>query len=119
MSAPEPSLYDRIYEVVRHIPPGRVATYGQIAAIVGRCTPRSVGYAMAAVPGRSDVPWHRVINSRGEISARREGGGEVQQRQLLEAEGVYFDALGRVDFYRVGWTGLVEDEATAKGTPRR
>ncbi len=106
MSSSAPSLYDHIYAVVRCIPSGRVATYGQIAAIVGRCTPRTVGYAMAAVPVHSDVPWHRVINSRGEISARREGDGDHRQRLLLEAEGVHFDALGRVDFHRIGWGGL-------------
>lgn len=118
MSLPEPSLYDHIYAVVRSIPPGRVATYGQIAVIVGRCTARTVGYAMAAVPVGSDVPWHRVINSRGEISARREGDGDRRQRLLLEAEGVYFDALGRVDFHRVGWRGL-DGDATQQGVVGR
>ncbi len=118
MSLPEPSLYDRIYAVVRRIPPGRVATYGQVAAIVGRCMPRTVGYAMAAVPAESDVPWHRVINGRGEISARREGDGDRRQRVLLEAEGVYFDALGRVDFHRVGWRGL-EGETVERGAAER
>ena len=99
-------LYQRIYIVVRQIPTGKVSTYGQIAAIVGRgCTARQVGYAMAAL--RSDdksVPWQRVINSQGEISLRP-GGGGARQRGLLEAEGVEFDAGGRADFRRFGWEG--------------
>ena len=95
-------LYDRIYALVREIPPGRVATYGQIAAIVG-CTARVVGYAMAACPSDS-VPWQRVINSRGEISPRP-GGGASRQRALLDAEGVGFSAAGRVNLQMVRWPG--------------
>ncbi|MFQ5995739.1 MAG: MGMT family protein [Acidiferrobacterales bacterium] len=98
------SSYVRIYAVVRRIPPGKVATYGQVAAIAGSCTPRTVGYAMAAVPIGTDIPWHRVINHEGRVSKRR-GGGELRQRKMLEAEGVWFDAQGRVDFERVGWRG--------------
>ena len=98
-------LYERIYEVVRLIPAGRVATYGQIAAIVGWCTPRLVGYAMAALPFGCDAPWHRVINSQGRISTRGSGDGHVVQRTLLEAEGVAFDEGGRVDLAEVGWEG--------------
>ncbi|MGH7404787.1 MAG: MGMT family protein [Candidatus Methylomirabilales bacterium] len=98
-------LYDRIYAVVYHIPPGQVATYGQIARIVGGCTARAVGYAMAALPDDADVPWHRVINSQGKISPRRSGEGSVRQRQLLEGEGIRFDGQGRVDLNVVGWAG--------------
>jgi methylated-DNA-protein-cysteine methyltransferase-like protein len=98
-------LYGRIYDVARRIPKGRVATYGQLAAIVGRCTPRQVGYAMAAVPYGSDVPWHRVINGRGMVSERGGGDGASVQRQMLEAEGVRFDEWGRVDLSVVGWKG--------------
>lgn len=100
------TLYARIYALVRQIPHGRVATYGQVAAMVGRCTARTVGFAMAAVPSGTDVPWHRVINREGRISERRGGNGDIRQRQLLEAEGVYFDREGRVDFARFGWRGL-------------
>jgi methylated-DNA-protein-cysteine methyltransferase-like protein len=96
-------LYERIYAVVYHIPPGQVATYGQIARIVGRCTARAVGYAMAALPCDTDVPWHRVINSQGKISPRRSGEGSARQRQLLEGEGIHFDQQGRVDLNVVGW----------------
>lgn len=99
----EPSLYERIYAMVKQVPAGKVATYGQISALVGGCTPRIVGYAMAAVPPDAGVPWHRVINSRGEVSAR--GGGESAQRQLLEKEGLEFDSRGRVDLDTALWKG--------------
>jgi len=96
-------LHQRIYDFVRRVPPGRVVTYGQVAAVVGGCTARIVGYAMAAVPFWEEVPWQRVINSRGEVSARRHGDGELAQRELLEAEGVLFDARGRIDLARYRW----------------
>lgn len=99
------SLYHRIYAVVRQIPYGHVATYGQVAAIVGKCTARSVGFAMAAVPAAADIPWHRVINHEGRISPRRRGDGSIRQRKLLEAEGIRFDRQGRVSFHEVGWRG--------------
>ena len=98
------SVYERIYAIAGQIPPGRLASYGQIAAIEGRCTPRMVGYAMAAV-GNRRVPWQRVINSRGMVSERRQGGGTSRQRRLLENEGVAFDRRGRVDFEIYGWAG--------------
>ena len=97
------SVYGRIYEAVRQIPRGKVATYGQIAKIVDRCTARMVGYAMAALRGGTDVPWQRVINAKGEISTRSRGDGAVRQRRLLEKEGIYFDRQGRVDFKRYRW----------------
>ena len=97
------SFYERIYKVVRKIPRGKVATYGQIAKIVDRCTPRMVGYAMAALRGRSDVPWQRVINAKGEISTRSGGDGAVRQRRLLEKEGIRFARGGRVDFKKYRW----------------
>lgn len=100
------TLYARIYATVRKIPSGRVATYGQIAAMVGRCSARSVGFAMAAVPNGSDIPWHRVINREGRVSDRRSGDGSLRQRRLLEAEQVCFDRQGRVDFNIHGWRGL-------------
>ena len=98
-------VYERIYAVVHQIPPGAIATYGQIAKIVGGCTPRMVGYAMAALPFDTDVPWQRVINRLGKISPRTSGTGSARQRQLLKAEGVKFDVQGRVDFDEVGWPG--------------
>lgn len=98
-------VYERIYALVKKIPPGKVATYGQIAGLTGRCTPRMVGYAMAALKGGQDVPWQRVINCRGMVSQRKKGSGALRQRNLLEAEGVRFDAAGRTDFGRFGWRG--------------
>lgn len=96
----------RIYRLVRRIPRARVATYGQIAAMAGS-TPRIVGYAMAAAPTAEKIPWQRVINSQGRISARAGGDGapDARQRRLLEEEGVVFDAAGRVDFGKFGWDG--------------
>jgi methylated-DNA-protein-cysteine methyltransferase-like protein len=99
----EPGTYERIYALVRRVPRGRVATYGQIAEIAGRCTPRMVGYAMAAVPAGSGIPWHRVLNGRGRISLQGDGGSV--QRSLLESEGVEFGAGGAVDLIRFGWRG--------------
>jgi methylated-DNA-protein-cysteine methyltransferase-like protein len=98
-------LYERIYAVVRQIPHGEVATYGQVAGIVGGCSARMVGYAMAALPSDTDVPWQRVINRMGRVSPRMGGAGSALQRQMLEAEGVRFDRDGRVAFAEVGWGG--------------
>ncbi|MDQ3697922.1 MAG: MGMT family protein [Gemmatimonadota bacterium] len=104
-SSPTPGAYARIYAVVRRIPAGRVATYGQVALradVPGQA--RLVGYAMSALPTASAVPWHRVINAQGRISARREEpGGSLTQRMRLEAEGIRFDAAGRISLERFGW----------------
>ena len=97
------STYQRIYRAVRRIPRGRVATYGQVARVAGLPgQARLVGYALSALSdGR--VPWQRVINARGEISARAEAAFETAQRDLLEAEGVEFDERGRVSLRRFRW----------------
>lgn len=100
--------YEQIYALVRQIPPGKVATYGQVAALVGGCSARMVGYAMAALPENSDVPWQRVINYKGKISPHGFGYGSWLQRQLLEAEGVRFDAQDRIDLREFGWLSEVE-----------
>jgi methylated-DNA-protein-cysteine methyltransferase related protein len=93
----EQTLYERIYDAVGRVPRGKVATYGDIAAMVGDCDARTVGYALNEVPkGReSEVPWQRIINSQGGISTRGE-----KQRMLLEEEGVVFDGRGRVPLAR-------------------
>ena len=98
-------LYQRIYLLVKQIPAGKVATYGQIARMVGGCSARMVGYAMSALrDGRDpDVPWQRVINAQGRISLH--GIGSAEQRFLLEDEGVVFDDADRVDFSLYGWEG--------------
>ena len=102
----EAGRYRRIYAIVRQIPRGRVATYGQIAAIEGSSSARMVGYAMAALSGSDrTVPWQRVLNRTGTVSERSGGGGTSRQRRALEAEGVLFDAAGRIDFDTVGWDG--------------
>ena len=95
----------RIYAAVRRIPRGRVATYGQVAALAGLPRQaRQVGYALAALPEASTVPWHRVVNARGAISLRADGpGAGVVQRLRLEQEGVAFDAGGRLSLERHQW----------------
>ena len=86
------------------IPRGRVATYGQIASMMPRCGARQVGYALAATPKDLDIPWHRVINARGEVSERSAGDGAAEQRRRLLAEGVLF-IRGRVDLDACQWSG--------------
>jgi methylated-DNA-protein-cysteine methyltransferase-like protein len=99
-----PGRWERVYAVVRRIPRGRVATYGQVAALAGLGgQARQVGYALHALPGEGFAPWHRVVNARGAISLPPGGGGDVTQRLRLEREGVRFDARGRVDLERYGW----------------
>jgi methylated-DNA-protein-cysteine methyltransferase-like protein len=111
-----PSSYARIYATVRRIPKGRVATYGQVAELAGLPrAARQVGYAMAALRPGARVPWQRVVNARGEVSARGEPGAEELQRLLLEREGVRFDAAGRIDLARHGWRPM---RAAAKARSR-
>ena len=100
---PQSNTYARIYAVIRRIPPGRAASYGQIARLAGIPGARQVGYALHALPEGSTVPWHRVVNAKGMISRRAVPGSELSQRMLLEAEGVYFDLSGRVDLAEYGW----------------
>jgi methylated-DNA-protein-cysteine methyltransferase related protein len=97
---------EKIYAVVRRIPRGRVATYGQIAELAGRPRhAREVGYALAALPAGTTVPWQRVINAAGMVSRRKMPGEELTQRQLLEREGIKFDARGRVEIGKMRWRG--------------
>jgi methylated-DNA-protein-cysteine methyltransferase-like protein len=95
--------YGRIYAAVCRIPRGKVATYGQIAQLAGLPGhARQVGYALSALDDPS-VPWHRVINAKGEISPRSGGGGDELQQLRLEDEGVVFDRNGRVRLERYRW----------------
>ena len=99
--------YERIYAIVRRIPRGRVATYGQVAELAGlEGHARQVGYAMHALPAKNNVPWHRVINARGEVSPRTSGDSHELQRMLLEAEGVVFDLHGRCDLKKHRWRSV-------------
>jgi methylated-DNA-protein-cysteine methyltransferase-like protein len=102
-----PSSYERIWKVVKRIPAGKVATYGQVARLAGLGGgARLVGYALHALPDdERNVPWQRVINAQGRISPRHFSGAEELQRKLLAREGVRFDARARVDFARFGWKG--------------
>ncbi len=100
-------FFEQVYQVVRCIPPGRVATYGQIARILDKPRgARTVGWALHSLPEGSDVPWQRVINAQGIITLDSYGPGGAIQRSLLEAEGIEFDELGRVDLSVWGWVGL-------------
>lgn len=99
MTKSSSTLYQQIYRLVRQIPPGSVSTYGRIGQLIG-CNARTVGFAMAALPPGSDVPWQRVVNRKGEISPRQDGEGNLLQYDLLVAEGVCFDAGERIDLQR-------------------
>ncbi|MBN1139582.1 MAG: MGMT family protein [Anaerolineae bacterium] len=101
------TLFDKIYWIVQRIPPGRVATYGQIARLVGIPRgARTVGWALHSLPDDVEVPWQRVINAQGRVSTGWEGDESSDQRALLEVEGVVFDEQGRVDLKAYGWVGL-------------
>lgn len=96
-------FFERVYQVVRLIPPGQVATYGQIAAIVShRGAARTVGWALHSLTEGADVPWQRVINARGQISLTP----GTQQIQLLQEEGVIVSPQGKIDMKRFQWPGL-------------
>jgi methylated-DNA-protein-cysteine methyltransferase-like protein len=115
-SPPDSIIFNhQVWDIVRRVPPGRVTTYGEIARMLAlpegmdpkayqAFAPRWVGGAMAACPG--DVPWQRVINSKGEISARP--GAQIQ-RQLLEEEGIQFDERGKIDLTIFGWPGPADE----------
>jgi methylated-DNA-protein-cysteine methyltransferase-like protein len=95
----------RIYTVVSKIPRGRVATYGQVARLAGMPgQARLVGYALSDLPDEVPVPWHRVVNAKGEISARSDGGHmEVIQRLLLKRERIRFDKHNRIALANFRW----------------
>lgn len=98
----------RVWQVVACIPPGKVATYGQIAGLAGLSGPsgpRQVGYALAALREDTTVPWHRVINAQGRVSARADPDRPDHQRLLLEAEGVEFGLESVLDLARYRWHG--------------
>lgn len=95
------SFFSRVYALVRKIPRGKVATYGQIARAIGAPgAARTVGWAMHDCP--DNVPWHRVVNARGEISLRPTAGYH-EQRARLKTEGVRFNRAGKIDLKKYGW----------------
>lgn len=112
------TFYQTVWLIVRQIPVGQVATYGQIASMIPppsqvdpeayqRLAPRIVGDAMNAVSSKDDpsIPWHRVINSKGGISLPVESAAANTQRERLRAENVTFDMKERVDLFTFGWDG--------------
>jgi methylated-DNA-protein-cysteine methyltransferase-like protein len=102
-------FFDQVYVLVRQIPRGKVASYGQIAALLGHPrAARTVGWALHALTETRvpDVPWQRVINHAGRITIARAGLDPRIQRRLLEEEGIEFDENGYVDMRRFGWQGL-------------
>ena len=94
--------YERIWQLVKKIPHGKVATYGQIARLAGiEGHARFVGYALHGLPQKSGIPWHRVINSQGRISLS--GVTAKRQRRLLEIEKVVFSPAGKIDLKQFQW----------------
>ena len=110
-------FYHRIYRVVRHIPKGRVATYGIVARLASRPgAARTVGWALSALPDDTDVPWWRVLNAAGHISLSGTDHGAVVQRALLLREGVKFAPGGAVNLAVFGWPAEAYDSAAASQT---
>ncbi len=98
-----PGSYEIIWDTVRSIPRGKVATYGEIARLSGFIgQARLVGYALHGVPESEKVPWHRVINSQGKISLPRSGGHYGRQKRLLRKEGILF-VKEKIDLDKYGW----------------
>ena len=90
-----PCFHAEVFSLVRTIPRGRVTTYGDIATALGHPKiARQVGFALAACP--DDIPWHRVVNARGELSARADGQPSATQLRLLRSEAIDIDARGRI-----------------------
>jgi len=99
---------ERIYLVVGLIPYGKVATYGQIAKIIG-CQPLFVGYALASLHNNCSIPWHRVVNRHGQVSIRNHGQSDTNQVIALQQENVCFDNQNRLDLAKHGWVGPCSD----------
>lgn len=92
------NTFEKIYEVVKNIPEGKVATYGQVALLAGNPRwARVVGYALHVNPEPGTIPCHRVVNREGKVAPGFAFGGEGVQRQLLESEGIVFEPDGRID----------------------
>ncbi len=97
------SFYQRVIEIIKYIPEGKVATYGQIAAYAGNPrAARQVAYILHSSSGKENLPWHRVVNSRGGISLKPRRGYELQ-KQLLKEEGIRFKENDCIDLKRYLW----------------
>jgi methylated-DNA-protein-cysteine methyltransferase related protein len=98
-------LYARILSVIKQVPAGNVATYGQIALVAGASNARMIGRILKHLPDGTDVPWHRILNSGGTISVRGDGGPSLEQSRRLKDDGVFITANGKVNFREYGWSG--------------
>ena len=100
------NFFQQVYSLVSLVPYGRVASYGQIASLLGQPrAARTVGWALHGLPEGSSVPWHRIINNQGRITNSNREDSIQQQRSLLEAEGVVFGPDGRADMSQYRWYG--------------
>lgn len=107
MANPETRAFlEKVYDIVARIPPGKVATYGQISMLAGRLHgARIVGHAMQNTPMERNLPCHRVVNSSGKLAPQYAFGGSHIQRGMLEREGVTFRPNGTIDVKRNIWDG--------------
>ena len=106
----EGKLFNNILDIVKQIPKGKVATYGQIAFIAGTQNPRLVGFALATLKEGTDIPWFRVINSKGKISFPEQSDGFKIQHSLLQNEGILFDSKNKINLKQFGWKSFgIED----------
>ena len=97
------SFYERVIEIIKSIPEGKIATYGEIADYAGnRRAARQVAYILNSSWEKHNLPWHRVVNSKGGISLRKGHGYELQKK-LLKREGIIFDIDDKVDLKRFQW----------------
>src|SRR5262249_17526354 len=113
-------FYECVHALVRQVPPGKVVTYGQVAALLGQPrAARAVGYALRFLPAGTDVAWDPRINYRGQVSFRTPPESPLMQRLLLEEEGVVFDAEGRVDLAVYRWQGAAEAYETPRARAAR
>ena len=104
------NTFDKIYEVVKNIPKGKVASYGTVAAMAGNPRwSRVVGYALHVNPEPITIPCHRVVTRNGEVSKAFAFGGDNMQRLLLAEEGIEFLPDGRIDMKKYGWSGFGAD----------
>lgn len=113
----ESNFFTRVYSLVALIPHGKVASYGQIAALLDQPrAARTVGWALSQLPEQTEVPWHRVINSKGRVSIKSAQYTAALQQGLLEQEGVFFDKLGSCNLAIYQWQPDLDliDEAMGK-----